>query len=137
MCAYCAGMLNEISFDNIGIAVTDLDRTADFYRTIGFGVTVRDGQSATAEAGSARLFIFRARSAGVFPKRPLGMDDSDPGIDHISFAVPDVDQVAATLGAAGVEIESGPIDQPWGRRTITVLDPDGIRLWFLGPIGEA
>lgn len=42
--------------------------------------------------------------------------------------VPDVDAEHARLVAAGVEVLSGPVDEPWGLRECWVVDPDGVRI---------
>ena len=45
-----------------------------------------------------------------------------------------VDALADHAKAAGVNIESGPLDQPWNVRELTILDPDGYRLVFTAPL---
>jgi uncharacterized glyoxalase superfamily protein PhnB len=45
-----------------------------------------------------------------------------------------VDDLAARIVNRGGTIASGPVDQPWNAREITVLDPDGYRLVFTQPI---
>jgi catechol 2,3-dioxygenase-like lactoylglutathione lyase family enzyme len=42
--------------------------------------------------------------------------------------VPDVDAEHARLAAAGVEVLSNPVDEPWGLRECWVADPDGVRI---------
>lgn len=42
--------------------------------------------------------------------------------------VPDVDAEHARLAAAGVEVLSPPVDQPWGLRECWLADPDGLRI---------
>jgi catechol 2,3-dioxygenase-like lactoylglutathione lyase family enzyme len=42
--------------------------------------------------------------------------------------VPDVDAEHARLAAAGVEVLSAPVDEPWGLRECWVADPDGVRI---------
>ena len=42
-----------------------------------------------------------------------------------SFLVDDVDAEAERLRGLGVEFLSGPVDWPWGHRTLHLLDPDG------------
>jgi predicted enzyme related to lactoylglutathione lyase len=42
--------------------------------------------------------------------------------------VPDVDAEHARLAAAGVEVLSPPVDEPWGLRECWVADPDGVRI---------
>jgi uncharacterized glyoxalase superfamily protein PhnB len=54
-----------------------------------------------------------------------------PGIDHISFAVADVDAIYATLRAAGVVLGGPPEDQSWGARMVGLKDPDGNNLYLL------
>jgi uncharacterized glyoxalase superfamily protein PhnB len=50
--------------------------------------------------------------------------------------VADVDANHQKLLDRGVEIEEGPTNQDWGSRTITLLDPDGNRIYFLGPLKD-
>ena len=38
----------------------------------------------------------------------------------------DVDAEAERLRLAGAEILTGPVDRPWGHRTLHLLDPDGL-----------
>lgn len=47
-----------------------------------------------------------------------------------------VDDLATKIIKMGGTIASGPIDQPWNAREITVLDPDGYRLVFTHPIDK-
>src|SRR5512146_1815167 len=45
-----------------------------------------------------------------------------------------VDALAELAKATGANIVSGPLDQPWNVRELTVLDPDGYRLVFTEPL---
>jgi uncharacterized glyoxalase superfamily protein PhnB len=45
-----------------------------------------------------------------------------------------VDALAEQAKASGANILSGPLDQPWNVRELTILDPDGYRLVFTAPI---
>jgi len=63
--------------------------------------------------------------------RELGLFGNPLGIDHISFAVANVDAMYATLHAAGVALGGPPEDQPWGARMIGLKDPDGNNLYLL------
>ena len=70
-------------------------------------------------AGDARLFLFATRRADPPPVgRQIGLFENPPGIDHISFAVADVDGVYAKLSAAGVKFDGAPQDQSWGARMV-------------------
>jgi catechol 2,3-dioxygenase-like lactoylglutathione lyase family enzyme len=124
----------SLGFDNIGLAVTDLPAALDFYERLGFSVESPGEGSASVRQGDALLYVFSTLSRDFQPSRRLDMDGNAPGIDHISFQVADVDEMARGLIERGVELESGPVNQDWGRRTITVRDPDGNRFWFLGPL---
>jgi lactoylglutathione lyase len=43
---------------------------------------------------------------------------------EVLFLVDDVDAEAERLRGLGVEFLSGPVDRPWGHRTLHFLDPD-------------
>ncbi len=45
-----------------------------------------------------------------------------------------VDTFAEQAKARGANIVSGPLDQPWNVRELTVLDPDGYKLVFTAPL---
>jgi catechol 2,3-dioxygenase-like lactoylglutathione lyase family enzyme len=45
-----------------------------------------------------------------------------------------VDALAERAKAKGANIISGPLDQPWNVREVTILAPDGYRLVFTTPI---
>jgi uncharacterized glyoxalase superfamily protein PhnB len=63
--------------------------------------------------------------------RELGLFGNPPGIDHISFAVTDVDALYAKLCKAGVVLAGPPEDQSWGARMVGLKDPDGNNLYLL------
>lgn len=64
-------------------------------------------------------------------ERGLIFNDPAPPVGVLSLqlafrvAPGEVASCAAALRARGVEIISGPTDQPWGHRTIFFRDPDG------------
>jgi uncharacterized glyoxalase superfamily protein PhnB len=45
-----------------------------------------------------------------------------------------VDALAEQAREKGANILSGPIDQPWNVRELTILDPDGYKLVFTAPL---
>ncbi len=121
-------------FDNIGIATTDLGRSLSFYRLLGFEGDEPEDGAALMRHGNAALYIFTTPTQSKDDARRLDMQGNATGVDHISFRVADVDQTSQELRDRGIVVESGPEDQSWGARTITVLDPDGNRLWFLSDL---
>lgn len=121
--------------DNVGVAVSDLARSLDFYRRVGFDVEDQDSgmPAAMLRAGEARLWLFQT-AAGSRERRRLELAGNPTGYDHVSFWVGDVDGACAGLSANGIEVESGPADQDWGYRAASLLDPDGNRLFLLGDL---
>ena len=101
--------------DNIGICTTDVARSVVFYQKLGLSEAYRNDRGVMMTAGDAHLFIFATRHGNPPPvTRELGLFGNPPGIDHISFAVADVDALYSTLQAAGVACGGRPEDQPWG-----------------------
>ena len=92
----------------------------------------RNERGVMMAAGSANLFVFATRQSNPPPiGRQLGLFGNAPGIDHISFAVADVDAVYSALRTAGVAFDSPPEDQAWGARMVGLKDPDGNNLYLL------
>ena len=118
--------------DNIGIGATDLPRSAAFYEILGFSEAYRNDRGVMMAAGTVQLFLFATQRSDAEPfGRELGLFGNPPGIDHISFAVSDVDALYTKLRAAGVVFGGPPEDQPWGVRMVGLKDPDGSNLYLL------
>ena len=118
--------------DNIGICTTDVGRSVAFYQKLGLSEVYRNDRGVMMAAGDAHLFIFATREGNPSPVgRELGLFSNPPGIDHISFAVADVDAFYSTLQAAGVAFDGPPQDQSWGARMVGLKDPDGNNLYLL------
>ena len=118
--------------DNIGIGAIDLPRSAAFYETLGFSEAYRNDRGVMMVAGTVQLFLFATQRSDAEPVgRELGLFGNPPGIDHISFAVSDVDALYTKLRAAGVVFGGPPEDQPWGVRMVGLKDPDGSNLYLL------
>jgi glyoxylase I family protein len=119
-------------FDNIGVCVTDLQRSVAFYEKLGLREVYRNERGVLMSAGHARLFLFTTKLVDQLPVgRQLGLFQNPPGIDHISFAVADVDAMYANLREAGVEFGGEPQDESWGARMVGLKDPDGNNLYLL------
>jgi lactoylglutathione lyase len=72
-------------------------------------------------AGTKFALFARARLPGLIGREAA---EGGPG-GEVVFLVDDVDVEAERLHGLRVEILAGPIDQPWGHRTLHLLDPDG------------
>jgi lactoylglutathione lyase len=104
--------------------VGDLERSVAFYRDV-VGVPFKlagDGYVELATRG-ARLGLYDRNRLGEL----TGHDAEAPGRPggEVVFLVEDVDAEAERLRAAGAAILSGPVDRPWGHRTLHLEDPDG------------
>src|SRR6516165_4824184 len=111
--------------DNIGICASDLARSVAFYETLGFSEAYRNEGGVMLAAETAQ------RSDAPPVDRELGLFGNPPGIDHISFAVSDVDALYARLRQAGVVFGGPPEDQSWGARMVGLKDPDDNNLYLL------
>jgi catechol 2,3-dioxygenase-like lactoylglutathione lyase family enzyme len=118
--------------DNIGICATNLPRSVAFYETLGFSEAYRNDRGVIMVAGTAQLFLFATqRSDAMSVGRELGLFGNPPGIDHISFAVSDVDALYSKLRKVVVVFEGPPEGQSWGARVVGLRDPDGNNLYLL------
>ena len=52
----------------------------------------------------------------------------------LSIQLPDVDEHFARTKGAGAQIDSEPMDQPYGLREYGARDPEGHRWWFYTPL---
>ena len=108
------------------LTVDDLARSMRFYEQLGFSVEERYERE--GKLNGVRMVAGQARVN-------LTQDDWAKGRDRVKGAgvrlfIPtdqDVDAVAAAAKAAGLTLESGPDDMPWGR-AFALTDPDGFKL---------
>ena len=102
--------------DNIGTCTTDLTQSVTFYERLGLTEAYRNDRGVMMATGTVQLFLFQVRRPDPAPvSRELGLFGNPPGIDHISFAVSDVDVLYAKLCKAGVVLAGPPEDQSWAR----------------------
>src|SRR5262245_53898910 len=104
-------MLRPNGLDHVGLKVTDMDRTLEFYRRLGLTVLRVSGpnaegvRSAVLRVGSQELNVFsRPDFASV------GRDEA-AGMDHFCLTVdaPSIDDVVADLRQAGIDVVRGPV----------------------------
>jgi predicted enzyme related to lactoylglutathione lyase len=111
------------------LTVDDLEKSMRFYTGI-LGFIVSDRW--TDPKGVLRGVMLRAGAAGL----GLSQDDWAKGRDRKKgeglrlwcTTVQDIDDLAARIKAAGGRLTEGPMDQPWGSRSLSVDDPDGFHL---------
>jgi catechol 2,3-dioxygenase-like lactoylglutathione lyase family enzyme len=122
-------MLRPTALDHVGLKVTDLDRTLDFYRALGLEVLRTSGpngdglRSAVLRVGSQEL--------NVFAHPDFARDDRDKaaGMDHfaLNMDAASIADVIAGLRHAGLEVTRGPVERRDGT-SVFVHDPDGVRV---------
>lgn len=109
--------------DYVILYVGDLEESIRFYRDV-VGLPFKFAESGYAEfatEGTRFGLLERARLPDLIGREAAGGGPAS----EVLFLVDDVDARSEGLRAAGVEILSGPVDRPWGHRTLHVLDPDG------------
>jgi catechol 2,3-dioxygenase-like lactoylglutathione lyase family enzyme len=137
-----------LSANHVGLTVTDLGRSVDFYRDLlGFEVAYERGE-VTAEymprlvgIPGARLKIVGLDGPGLHvdlveyiePKGGASAGStSDVGNLHIGFTVDDLWAAYRHLSAAGVRFKSEPVSPTTGPNkggwAVYFVDPDGVTL---------
>ncbi|WP_009476152.1 VOC family protein [Rhodococcus sp. JVH1] len=127
--------------DHVGLNVTDLNKSTEFYTRI-FGFTVvaeshdGDRRSAFLAQDEAIVLTLWQQSSGRF-------DVAGPGLHHLSFQVADLDAVRAAeavIKEVGAVLHyDGVVPHAEGTPSggIFFEDPDGIRLEIFAPEGAA
>lgn len=101
------------------IATPDVAGVAAFYRDMfGLDLLMDYGWLATYGSGATMPVQVSIASAG----------GSGTPVPALSIEVDDLDAVLARMRAAGIAIEYGPADEPWGVRRFYVRDPRGTLL---------
>jgi lactoylglutathione lyase len=117
--------MTVISLHHAGVHVASLERSIAFYQAV-FGLHVAERLSLGAEqiaflaAGGARVELIADGSAG----RATGV------VDHLAFAVSDLDGWASRLRDRGVRLlDEAPLQvAALGARILFCLGPDGERI---------
>jgi hypothetical protein len=103
------------------LRVADIERSAAFYRLIGFAFS-------TDSHGSGPMHYASDSDGFVFELYPSSPEQPSTVSTRIGFAVENVDEAATKLGSfPGAKIVVQAKDSQWGRRAV-VADPDGHRI---------
>ncbi len=112
-----------VGIDHIELVVNDVKEFVEFYQKLGFKLltwTDHHGGSAELQLPGDNQPIFEIHSV---------MTEENPGLNHISFKVVDIDQTHADLVAKGVKFHKDVHPSPaTGRKNALLRDPDGWRL---------
>jgi lactoylglutathione lyase len=106
------------------LSTADLPRALGFYRDL-LGATVTYQFPADGEPGYVGMDLGRSH-LGIGERTEPGEAANDQ-ITLWAYAT-DCDAAFERLRDAGVQIVHEPMDQPWGERMATVVDPDGNRV---------
>jgi glyoxylase I family protein len=115
--------------DHVGLKVTDMDKTLEFYQRLGLtllrtsGPHADGGRSAVMQVGHQELNIFS--NPEFVPTRV----ENPVGMDHLCFVVDaaSLDDVVTGLRQAGIDVVKGPEKRRDGA-ALFVHDPDGVRV---------
>jgi catechol 2,3-dioxygenase-like lactoylglutathione lyase family enzyme len=145
---------NLVRLANTNMNVSDLERSREFYRLLGFTESEPASQAGAGEFAAAHGFdtpiefegIDVTLGGGAEPAtlqlrqwiRPY--DDAPPypppvnhlGIDRINFYVKDLTATIRTMNDLGFE-QLGPIGGGTEIGIVFFFDPDGIKVQFAGP----
>ena len=116
-------------FEVVTLFVPDFDAALAFYRSV-FSVEqiYGDAHSAVLDFSGTKINLLAQSEA---PELIAPLPVSDHGLRMLmTIKVEDVRAECERLIALGVPIVNGPIDRPWGRRTVSFADPAG-HLWEL------
>ena len=115
----------------VTLTVEDFDQALAFYRdALGLEQladwSTDDGRVVVLEAGRATLELFDQAQAAAVDEIEVGRRVS--GKVRLALKVPDSDDAARQLVAAGADEVAPPVTTPWGDRNARVQAPDGMQL---------
>ncbi|MEV6472238.1 VOC family protein [Streptomyces sp. NPDC051657] len=133
------GKAKNLATGHVGLNVTDLERSAAFYREVFDFEVLAEGKDADRRwiflgRGSRLMVTLWQQSEGAYPT-------ALPGLHHLSFQVDSVEEVRATeevlrgLGAEFAHEGVVPHSESGTSGGIFFTDPDGIRLEVYAPTG--
>jgi glyoxylase I family protein len=112
-----------VGIDHIELIVRDVKEFVEFYKKLGFEVltwTEHHGGSAEVQLPGGVGPIFEIHTV---------IGEENPGINHISFKVQDIDATYADLVSKGITFQKAVhASRSTGRKNALLRDPDGWRL---------
>jgi catechol 2,3-dioxygenase-like lactoylglutathione lyase family enzyme len=110
----------------VTLFVDDVAASEQFYHDV-FGVPLvhKDDEAVAYRFPNLVLNLLAASAAGELIEPAAVGTGGAPARFLLTLQVDDVDAFADHLRALGVAILNGPLDRPWGPRTVTFADPSG------------
>lgn len=114
----------------IGLAVSDLRRSMQFYRPLGadFPEGAADGHVEATMPNGTRLMLDGEEIIRSFLPEWTRANGNQVSLAFECASPDEVDEVYASVIAAGFEGEKEPWDAFWGQRYALLGDPDGVRV---------
>lgn len=110
----------------ISLFVEDLAGAKAFYQGVFEAPIVHEDATSVAMRFDNQLIVNLLHVDSAPDSHPGKVASSDAGSRcQFSVWVPDVDAVCEELQRRGVKLLLGPVDQPWGMRAASFLDPAG------------
>lgn len=108
----------------ISLFVDNLESSIDFYgHKLGLDLVFQDESSALYRCANTYINLLIKSAVELAAPEPVGSNNGVTAVYTLPFM--DVDKAAAELVEAGVKLLNGPIDRPWGVRTVSFQDPSG------------
>ncbi|CAM4309312.1 VOC family protein [Paenibacillus typhae] len=123
--------LGALNVNVITLFVEDLHKTRRFYEDVfRLSAVYEDEVSAVYNFGNMSINLLNiSEAAGLIqPAKPAGPESGSRF--QFTIQVEDADAAARELAQQGVELLNGPVDRPWGVRTLAFADPAG-HIWEL------
>jgi catechol 2,3-dioxygenase-like lactoylglutathione lyase family enzyme len=131
-------MLKINSFQHLGIPVTDLKRSEQFYESLGFENVMSSPFEENADIGHVSMMEKSGMIIEIYQLPAAALSEirtrKEGHIDHIAFDVDDIDATFSELKNRSFKVlEEQPVFLPFwenGCKYFTILGPDGERLEF-------
>lgn len=120
--------MNLKSVSGFTLYVKDLNKSVDFYESLGFKIEKREDGHAIARVNwfTVDLVSQMDEDKAEFQKE-ANAEPKGSGI-FINVSVGDVDEYYKAVLDKGIKPSSKPRDWPWGTREFVLRDPDGYKL---------
>jgi lactoylglutathione lyase len=110
----------------VTLFVEDLEATERFYHEVfGMPLVHKDAESVAYHFPNMVVNLLLTSAAPQLIEPAAVGPAGTPARMMLTLEVDDVDAFAGHLRAIGVRILNGPLDRPWGPRTVTIADPSG------------
>ena len=112
----------------LGIVASDMARSIAFYRLLGLDLpeTPGEGHIEAAQANGFRLMLDSEETIRSFQPDWTRQAGNQLGLAFECGSPAEVDELYASVTAAGFHGEKEPWDAFWGQRYAQLKDPDGV-----------